>query len=132
MRVDCAARGRRLDILEAVDEVERRRVEQRELLLHRHREVSAGFELLACELELLLRAQALLVAHGSGEISPMRTEDDARRRPSSSARPPPGGRPDGGSTCPPRRGRAPAAAWPSARLRRPSGSSPARADAPGT
>ena len=60
--------SRRLDVLEPVDQVERGRVEKRELLLDGHGEVLAGLELLARERELLVRAQALLVAHGSAQI----------------------------------------------------------------
>ena len=59
----CAG-GRRLDVLEPVDEVEGDGVEQRELLLDGHGEVGARLELVAGELDLLLGAQALSVAHG--------------------------------------------------------------------
>ena len=57
-----AARGR-LDVLEAVREVERLRVEDRELLLDRDREVGRGLELLARLRDQLVRREALLVAH---------------------------------------------------------------------
>ncbi len=55
--------SRRLDVLEAVDEGERGGIEHCELLLDREREVRALLELLAGEVDLLVRAELLLVAH---------------------------------------------------------------------
>ncbi len=52
-----------LNLLEAVDEVQRRRVEEGELLLHRDREVGARFEAFARGGEELLVAERLLVTH---------------------------------------------------------------------
>ena len=56
--------GARLQLLEAVDELQRGRVEDRELLLDRHREVAAGVEALARARDLLLGSQLLGVTHG--------------------------------------------------------------------
>ena len=61
--LELGAAGCRLQLLETVDEVERGRVEERELLLHGDREVGARVERLAGDAELLLGAEALLVAH---------------------------------------------------------------------
>ena len=44
MLLELGPAHRLLQVLEAADEVERRRVEQRELLLHREREVGAVVE----------------------------------------------------------------------------------------
>jgi hypothetical protein len=54
----------RLQLLEAVRERERRRVEDRELLLDRDGEVAARRVLLVCHPQLLVRRQVLGVAHG--------------------------------------------------------------------
>ena len=56
---------RRLHVLEAVDEVERDGVEQRELLLDRHGEVGRFLEALTGVSEELICRNALLVAHGA-------------------------------------------------------------------
>ena len=55
--------GGGLHVLEAVDEVERDRIEQRELLLHGDREVGSGVEGLASRPDELVRRQSLRVAH---------------------------------------------------------------------
>ena len=63
MRLELGALRRLLDVLEAVDELERRRIEQRELLLDRDGEVRHLVEgSLRCRQELLV-ADGLLVAH---------------------------------------------------------------------
>ena len=54
---------RRLDVLEAVREVERLGIEERELLLDGDGEVGRGLELLARERDQLVRGEALLVTH---------------------------------------------------------------------
>ena len=72
----------RLNLLEAVDEVQRRGIEEGELLLHRDGEVRAGFEALAGRGEELLVAERLLVTHA-------RRVDDRRTVPASGARRPP-------------------------------------------
>ena len=61
-----ARRG--LHLLEAVRQVERVRVEERELLLDRDREVRRVLELLARERDLLVRREPLLVAHGGSNL----------------------------------------------------------------
>ena len=58
------ARGR-LHVLEAVDEIERDGVEQRELFLDGHGEVGGLLEALAGVSEELICWNALLVAHGA-------------------------------------------------------------------
>src|SRR6266516_929322 len=63
MLVELAAGGSSLELLEAVRQLERVRIEQRELLLHGDREVLPVVESLAGEPDLLFRAQALGVAH---------------------------------------------------------------------
>ena len=63
VRLEHGPLRRRLQLLEAVDEVERRRLEQRELLLDRNGEVGAALEPLACSVEELGVAQPLLVTH---------------------------------------------------------------------
>jgi len=63
VRVELGAGGRGLQILEAVDEVARLRVEKRELLLDREREVLRRLELLPGLPEHLRRSELLLVAH---------------------------------------------------------------------
>src|SRR5262249_15190280 len=85
MWVDGRSARRGLDVLEPVHEVERGRVEEGEFLLYRHREILPGLELLAREPELLVRAQTLLVAHGSGQIRAMRRAAAVRLPPSSIA-----------------------------------------------
>ena len=55
--------GRGLDLLEPVDEPERRRVEQRELLLDGDGEVRAAVERVARRAEQLVVRQPLLVTH---------------------------------------------------------------------
>ena len=90
VRLEVGALGRRLDVFEAVHQRERAGVEQGELLLDRDREVARGLELLACEAELLFRAEALCVSHGRGKVIPLQAGGGAVRRPSSSsARPRP-------------------------------------------
>jgi hypothetical protein len=61
--VELSAPGRRLQLLEAVRERERLRIEDRELFLDGQGEIGAGVELLAREAQLVLRAEPLLVAH---------------------------------------------------------------------
>ncbi len=81
-------------VLEAVEQVERRRIEQRELLLDRDREVGNGLERGPGGREELLVPDLLLVAHYKKVSRSRRTAPAAARRsPSSStcARPP-GGR----------------------------------------
>ena len=59
-----AGRGR-LDVFEAVDEVERDRIEQRELFLDGHGEIGGLLEALTGVSEELICWNALLVAHGA-------------------------------------------------------------------
>jgi hypothetical protein len=89
-----AAFSRRLDVLEAVHEGESGGIQDRELLLHRKREVRSLFELLAREVDLLVRAELLLVAHlpldgsrrdGARSSSSKASGSRLRRDPSSSA-----------------------------------------------
>src|SRR5213592_3165206 len=61
MRLQLGALRGRLELLEAVGERERRRVEDRELLLDRDREVRRGLVLLAAEPQLLVATQDALV-----------------------------------------------------------------------
>ena len=61
--------GRRLDVFEPVDEVERDRVEQREFLFHGNGEVGARVEPLARVSEKLICGNALFVAHGAEKTS---------------------------------------------------------------
>ena len=63
MLLECRAARRSLDVLEPVREVERLRIEDRELLLDRDREVGRGLELLARTRDQLVRRETLLVAH---------------------------------------------------------------------
>ncbi len=84
---------RRDELLEAVDEAERVRVEQGELLLDRKREVPTGVELLARVPDLLGRGETLLVAHGAvtlgvaGAARP-RSPSSSCARPHGAPRPP--------------------------------------------
>jgi hypothetical protein len=55
----------RLELLEPVDEAERVRVEERELLLDSDREVVRLLELLPGRAQLLVRGQALRLSHRS-------------------------------------------------------------------
>src|SRR5437763_2728499 len=55
---------RGLELLEPADEVEGRRIEERELLLDRDREVGRRLEALPGETDLLVRGESLFVAHG--------------------------------------------------------------------
>ena len=59
------AARRSLDVLEPVREVERLRIEDRELLLDRDREVGRGLELLARTRDQLVRRETLLVTHSA-------------------------------------------------------------------
>ena len=68
MLVELGARRRSLQLLEAVDELERLGVEERELLLDGDREVGAALEGFAGGRELLLGGQSLLVAHATGRL----------------------------------------------------------------
>ena len=61
-------RGCRLDLLEAVRQIERLRVDERELLLDGRREVGRVLELLARERDLLVGRKPLLVAHGGTNL----------------------------------------------------------------
>ncbi len=84
-----ARRG--LDVLEAVREVERLRVDDRELLLDGDREVGRGLELLACPCDQLVRRETLLVAHRRTTVVEVLASDPAggvgrRRSPNSNAR----------------------------------------------
>ena len=76
---------RRLHLLEAVDEAERDRVEERELLLDRDREVGARVEALPGGGQELLVTEALLVTHAAEGSRTVRAVG-ARHPPSSSAR----------------------------------------------
>ncbi len=87
--------GGGLDLLEAVREVERVGIEQRELLLDRDREVGRGLELRARLRDQLVRGEALFVTHGGATVVKVLATDRARgaglrRSPSSSARRPRG------------------------------------------
>ena len=59
---------RRVELLEAVGELERLRIEERELLLHRDGEVGAAVEVLAGLRQQVLPRHLLLVAHGQEGI----------------------------------------------------------------
>ena len=63
VRLELGPGSRRLELLEAVRQLERPRVEERELLLHRDGEVGRRLEGLAGKLDLLVRGQNLLVTH---------------------------------------------------------------------
>ena len=63
MRLELRSLRGFLELLEAVDEVERLRVEKRELLLDCDREIGHGLELRAETREHLLVAEPLLLAH---------------------------------------------------------------------
>ena len=78
-RSDRRPGGRRLHVLEPVDEVERDRVEQRELLLHRDREVGACIEALARLAKELIGGNALFVTHGAEKRSRSCTFDSDPR-----------------------------------------------------
>ena len=69
MRLELGARRRFLQLLEAVDEVERLGVEERELLLDGDREVGHGVERRARVREHLLVAEPLLLAHAKSLLS---------------------------------------------------------------
>jgi hypothetical protein len=60
---ELGALSRRLELLEPVDERERVRVEDRELLLDRDREVARRLERVVREPDLLVRRKALCVPH---------------------------------------------------------------------
>jgi hypothetical protein len=64
MVFECRSPRGSLDVLEAVREVERARVEDRELLLDRNGEVDGGLELRPGAFDLLVWRETLLVAHG--------------------------------------------------------------------
>src|SRR2546428_7599141 len=63
MVVQLSAGRARLQLLEAVRELERLRIEQRELLLHCDREVLSRLERLVREADLLVGTSSLLIAH---------------------------------------------------------------------
>ena len=98
VRLELRSLRRVLEFLEAVDEVERLGIEERELLLDGDREVRHGVERLAREREHLLVAEPLLLAHarkpthGIGARATGRSSNRAATTPSSSAVRPPGGR----------------------------------------
>ena len=79
--VERGALRHRLELLEAVVEVERLRVEERELLLDREGEVAPGFELLARERELLVRAEAARRPRGSLTVTSGYSKRSATPRP---------------------------------------------------
>ena len=88
-----ARRG--LDVLEAVREVERLRIDDRELLLDGDREVGRGLELLACLRDQLVRARGAARPHRRTTVVEVLASDPAggvgrRRSPSSNARRLPG------------------------------------------
>ena len=89
---ELGAVGGRLQRLEAVRQLERLGVEQRELLFDRDRQVGAGFELGAVAREQLLPRALLFLAH-SRERSRAVAGGGARRRPTTSARRQPAARP---------------------------------------
>src|SRR5207248_4854800 len=66
MRLELRPLRRRLDVLEAVDERERLRVEQRELLLDREREIRPAVVRLARRRQQLVVADLLFLAHAAG------------------------------------------------------------------
>ncbi len=108
MRLDLRAPRRVLQVLEAVDELEGRRVEQRELLLDGEREVRRRLEGRARRREQLLVADLLLLAHAR-KPSPRRARATARPRAAS---------PSSARRRPARRGRARGARRPAARAAR--------------
>ena len=63
--LELRARGRRLEFLEPVGELERVGVEERELLLDGDGQVVGVLERLACECDLLLRREPLRVTHAT-------------------------------------------------------------------
>src|SRR5690348_14309032 len=65
VRLQVGAAGRVLELLETVDELEARRVDERELLLDGEREVGRRLEARTRRREQLLVADLLLLAHGS-------------------------------------------------------------------
>src|SRR5207344_709582 len=64
MRLERRARRGRLQLLEAVRQRQRCRVEDRELLLDSDGEVGGRLVLLSCEADLLLGGKALGITHG--------------------------------------------------------------------
>src|SRR5262249_40540992 len=85
-----APAGGFLELLEAVRELERLGVEDRELLLDRDGEVASVLVRLVRRTNLLVRAELLRVAHGAPTLLPKGAVPP--RPPSSSARPPRGAR----------------------------------------
>ena len=67
--VEHRALRRRSEVLEAVDEVVRLGVEERELLLDGEREVVGGLEPLPGGAQLLVRGQTLRVSHSAAKVS---------------------------------------------------------------
>src|SRR5205807_10309656 len=63
VRLELRADGGRLELLEAVRQLEGLRVEEREFLLHRDGEVGRRLEPLPGERDLLVPAETLVVAH---------------------------------------------------------------------
>ena len=72
VRLEVGAARRRLEILEAVDQLERPGVEDRELLLDREREVGSVLERVARERELLVGRELLFLAHAGRRLPPSR------------------------------------------------------------
>ena len=85
VRLELRPLRRLLQLLEAVDEVERLGVEERELLLDGDREIGHGLERLARLREHLLVPEPLLLAHARKPIARQITR--ARRRPSGARSP---------------------------------------------
>src|SRR5262249_33933928 len=104
MLVELGARGRLLQLLEAVRQLQGLGIEERELLFDRDREVAALLERLASRSDLLVRAQTLRVAHGASLSEALTAAP--RRSTSSSAPPPPGERPSRARGASPLAGRA--------------------------
>ena len=69
VRCEIGLERRRIDLLEAIGERERVRVEQRELLFDGEREVGAGVEVVAALRDQLLPGDALLVAHSAQRVA---------------------------------------------------------------
>ena len=78
VRLELGAARRLLHVLEAVDEPERRRIDERELLLDRERQVRPALEGRLRGRQQLLVADSLLVAHG-GSLSGCRLVLDPRQ-----------------------------------------------------
>ena len=78
---------RRVELLEAVDEVERLGVEQRELLLDREREVGAGLERRAGGCQHVLPGAALFLSHRPGSVPLQESLGRRRARASRAATP---------------------------------------------